>query len=83
MSESKTFQSDEERLRELEERLEHHKRRFVSASQRGLHAAQRRLTPLRWVSDYPVQAVALALVGGLCLGLALPLDRRKGPSLGL
>lgn len=81
MSDSKTFQSDEQRRRELEAEMERHKARFMAASRRGMDAFKKDMSVVNWVASYPVEAAMIAFIGGICLGFAKPLDRTKAGSL--
>lgn len=81
MNDTKTFQSDAARQRELEAEMERHKARFLAASRRGMDAFKKDLSIVNWVASYPVQAAMIAFIGGICLGVAKPLDRAKARSL--
>lgn len=69
------------RKRELEDALEGHKRRFLEASRKGFDAVQADLSPLNWITAYPMQTALLAFAGGLLLGISKPLDPPRIHSL--
>lgn len=81
MSDDKTDLSDEARKLQLEAELERHKKRFEAASRQGLDAIRGNLSPMTWVKEFPLETALLGFLGGLFLGIAKPLDRRKGRSL--